>query len=362
VKEHSSAVSAQLLPEAATADYSREAFLWREGLRQLTAHRRVVFPLRHPDFALDDDQVSHGARLWANLLSVMASHAWLEQRNRLLDLGEGRVSIEAIPDDYAAAYRIFNKVCKRTVANISDTHRKILNSLYELQQQFPNREGFTQREIAKEGKDVPSEQRVSQGSISNNKTYLVTSAKLMKETEYGLALVEGAESSWWSKDGIMRGLPTPEQVRAWWDDTHSPPKSANLANHLITEDETGDNPDTYGERDDYRAIYQGLTTIGPDGDQGQRLDTDHSAISEGLSSENGLPKGDTVEHQGRDYVISLISNSGTVKPPQKENGRFTAKQAERIRRLVKDGMSETWARRTVLANDHPLDCNCEVCL
>ena len=40
----------------------------------------------------------------------------------------------------------------------------------------------------------------------------------------------------------------------------------------------------------------------------------------------------------------------------------TPKQAERIRRLVEEGMSETWARRTVLADSHPLDCDCEVCL
>src|SRR5215210_6129214 len=225
----------------------------------------------------------------------MASHAWLEQRTRrLLDLGEGKVAIEAIPDDYAAAYRIFNKVCKRTVVNISDTHRKMLNSLYDLQQQFPNRQGFTQREIAKEGKDVPSEQRVSQGSISNNKTFLITSAKLMKESEDGLALLEGAEPSWWSQDGIMTGLPTPEQVRAWWEDSHPdpdpPPKGANRTNHLITEDETGDKADTYGGREDNPAINQGLIVISPDGDQGQRLDSDYSAISEGLFSANGLPK------------------------------------------------------------------------
>ena len=367
VKEHSSALSAQLLPDAATADYSSEAFLWREGLRQLTAHRRVVFPLRHPDFALDDDQVSHGARLWANLLSIMATHAWLEQKNRLLlDLGEGRAAIEAIPDDYAAAYRIFNKVCKRTVVNISDTHRKILDSLYDLQQQFPNREGFTQREIAKEGKDVPSEQRVSQGSISNNKTFLITSAKLMKETDHGLALVEGAEPSWWSQDGIMRGLPTPEQVRAWWEDSDPDPdpspKGANRATHLITEDETGDKADTYGKRDDHPAINQELITISPDGDQGQPRDSDHSAISEGLISENGLPKRDAVENQDHDYVISPISDSGTVEPPQKTNGGFTSEQEERIRSLVEEGMSERWARREVLASDHPLKCDCEVCL
>jgi len=252
------------------------------------------------------------------------------------------------------------------VVNISDTHRKILDSLYDLQQQFPNRKGFTQREIAKEGKDVPSEQRVSQGSISNNKTFLVTSAKLMKETEYGLALVEGAEPSWWSQDGIMTGLPTPEQVRAWWEDSDPdpgpPPKSANRANHLNTEDESDYNPDTYGGRDDYSAIHQGLITISPDGDQGQHLDSDYSAISKGLISENGLPKRDAVEKQGRDYVISPISESGTVEPSEKKNGRFTAEQAERIRRLVGQGMSETWARRTVLADSHPIGCDCEVCL
>jgi hypothetical protein len=297
----------------------------------------------------------------------MVTHAWLEQKNRrVLELGEGAVAIEAIPDDYAAAYRIFDKVCKRTVLNLSDTHRKILNSLYDLQQQFPNRKGFTQREIAKEGKDVPSEQRVSQGSISNNKTFLITSAKLMKETEDGLALVEGAEPSWWSQDGIMRGLPTPEQVRAWWEDSEPdrdpPPKSANLANHLITEDERDDKADTYGESVDYPAISQGLIVISPDGDQGQPLDSDHSAINEGLISENGLPKRDAVEKQGCDYVISSISDSRTVEPPQKNNGSFTAEQAERIRSFVEEGMSETWARRTVLANDHPLDCKCEVCL
>jgi hypothetical protein len=44
--------------------------------------------------------------------------------------------------------------------------------------------------------------------------------------------------------------------------------------------------------------------------------------------------------------------SGEVSRPE---------QAVRIRRLVGEGMSERWARRTVLADGHPLDCGCEVC-
>jgi hypothetical protein len=70
----------------------------------------------------------------------------------------------------------------------------------------------------------------------------------------------------------------------------------------------------------------------------------------------------SVEKHGRDYVISPISDSGTVEPQEKKNGRFSAEQAERICRLVGEGMSETWARRTVVADNHPLDCECEVCL
>jgi hypothetical protein len=106
---------------------------------QRSSIRRVIFPLERRDFALDEG-IGHGARLWANLLSLMVTHAWLEHRNRsVLELGEGAVAIEAIPDDYATAYRIFDKVCKRTVANISDTHRKIFNSLYGFLRAFLRR-------------------------------------------------------------------------------------------------------------------------------------------------------------------------------------------------------------------------------
>jgi len=157
IKEHSAAVSAQLLPEAATSDYSREVFLCQEGLRQLTNVRRVIFPLRHLDFALDDDQISHGARLWANLLSLMATAAWLEQKNRrIVELEDGTPAVEATPNDYETAYLIFNKVCKRTVVNVSLALQKILGSMYDLHEEFPNREGFTQREIAKGALYPPS--------------------------------------------------------------------------------------------------------------------------------------------------------------------------------------------------------------
>ena len=143
--------------------------------------------------------------------------------------------IEANPDDYEAAYRIFTKVCKRTVVNLSDTHRKILGALYDLHQEFPNREGFTQREI-KTGAGV------SLSTISDNKTFLVTSAKFIKETDAGLALVEGAEPSWWTAGDLMKGLPTPEQITSWWEDRDPPPEGGENAEHG---GERGQNPHTY---------------------------------------------------------------------------------------------------------------------
>jgi hypothetical protein len=37
-------------------------------------------------------------------------------------------------------------------------------------------------------------------------------------------------------------------------------------------------------------------------------------------------------------------------------------EVKRVKRLVHEGTSERWARRTVLASSHPLGCDCEVCL
>jgi DNA primase len=344
VKHHAAAVSEQLLPDAATIEHSHERWLWQEGLRQLTRIRRVVFPLRHPDFALDDDQISHGARLWANLLSLMATHAWLEQRNRrLLDLsaeiGEGRVAVEATPDDYEAAYRIFTRVCKRTVVNLSDTHRKILGALYDLHQEFPNREGFTQREIKAGAK-------VSQSVISDNKTFLVTSAKLIKETDAGLALVEGAEPSWWAEGDLMKGLPTPEKVHSWWGDRDPPPEGGDHADHA---DQESHNPHTYAENGDRHPADQSPISDGSPTPKGRTepedADRDRQVNGTPPISENGIGKPKTGGDEDVIGAIGMIGGSGSVT--EKKNGRLTEEQVREYYRLVAEGMSEEIAASAV---------------
>jgi DNA primase len=323
VKHHAAAVSRQLLPDAAVADYSRQQFLWQEGLRQLTAVRRVVFPLAHPDFALDDDQVSHGARLWANLLSIMASHAWLEQRNRrLLDVGEGRVAIEATPEDYEAAYRIFTRVCKRTVVNLSDTHRKILGALYDLQNEFPNREEFPQRWIAKGA-------GVSLSTVSDNKTFLVTSAKLLREGEHGLSLVEGAEPSWWTSGDLMKGLPTPQKVRSWWEGRDLLPEGAERAEHAEHAAEQGQKPHTHAENPVRHSAEQEPNIFGEGStDEG---DTEHvrQAFGSLANSENGTDRRKNEVEEKAFGMFGAFGGSGEDVEPEPD--------------------------------EHPLDCPCIEC-
>lgn len=321
VKEHAKAVSELLHPGYSTADYSYRLSLWHEGFRRLTNVRRVVFPLKHPDFALDDDKVSHGARLWANVLGLMATNAWTEQRNRkVVELPSGEAAIEATPDDYEVAYNVFTAVCQRTVVNLSENHRKILGALYDLHKEFPNREGFTQREIA-------SGAGVSPQTVSNNKTFLVASAKLLKETEDGLALPEGADPSWWSTDELSTGLPTPEKVRSWWEDAPPDPPSGG-AGHTGQAAETNQKHHTYAENSVQGEVGQALdTSNSPGGGTGQPMKVTgrvQPPSSEGVDSENGLGKRNTDEDEGASSASSASSMGTPTYIRASKNPTLTA--------------------------------------
>jgi hypothetical protein len=225
VAEHSRAVSRQLLSDSVGENHELEIHAWRAALMSLTAIRRVVFDLDREEFCFDSDEVSHGARLWANLLGLMLTHAWLEQRNReVVELSSGESAVVATPDDYRAAYKVFKATCERSVVNLSDTHRKILTAVYELEGENDLAEGFSQRKIA-------AKADVSVSTVSDHKTYLTKSVKLLREADEGLALVADAEPSWWEKEDLLLGFPRPEQVRAWWEEAHpaSAPETAERA-------------------------------------------------------------------------------------------------------------------------------------
>ena len=260
VAAHSKAVSEQLSPAYVAAEHDDGIRAWRQALRSLTTVRRVVLPVEDERFRFDSDEVPHGARLWTNMLALMATHAWLEQRNReLIDLPGGGQAVVASAEDYEAAYQIFEATCERSVLNLSKTHKKILDAMYRLQEEledssdWPVWAGLTQRKIAEAA-------GVAQSTVSENKTFLHKSAKLVRPVgEGGLALVKHAEPSWWHTGDAMLGFPKPQAVRSWWggdDPTPPSPEGTDRADHepdtapnAASEAANGDRRDADQERE-----------------------------------------------------------------------------------------------------------------
>lgn len=223
VASHTRKISESLRPDFATEDFSTHIRAWQAALGSLTGIRRVVFTLDHEEFCFDRDDVPHGARLWANLIGMMFTHAWLEQRNReVIELPNGEKAVVATPTDYAAAYGVFKATCERSVMNISDSHRRILDAVYQLHQQDEHRDYF--RDNSWSQREIERRTGVPQSTISAQRSYLVKSLKLLVEGYDGkLRLADDADPSWWRKDDALDGLPKPKQVSAWWNGEDDPP-------------------------------------------------------------------------------------------------------------------------------------------
>jgi hypothetical protein len=297
VADHSRAVSRQLLPGNAGKDHTPQIRAWQAALRSLTAHRRVVFDLDREEFCFDSDEVSYGARLWANVLGLMLAHAWLEQRNReIMELSTGEQAIVATPEDYEVAYRIVEATCERSIVNLSETHRKILDAAYELKQESKTAKGFSQRKIA--DKAV-----VHHSTIGNNKTFLTISAKLLRETEDGLlTLVADAEPSWWRKSDLLLGFPRPEEVCQWWGENCPPPAPKTTRHDRHTQDgsqEAHSNTEKGGGHPTRHALVPTHHTETEGGQEGQGNGVaGHKTLvaDEILASESGLDKPETNAH------------------------------------------------------------------
>ena len=215
VPRHSAKVSESLLLSRATEDHAGTLALWRAALNKLAAVRRVGIATHHEKFRLETNKISHGARLWRNFLSLMLTNAWLEQRNRetiTLETGEQAVIVSS--EDYRVAYEIFSTACKRSVVELSDTHRKILDAVYELQKTEKKGAfrgaGFSYRKIGDKA-------GCSYETVRKQKAFLVQSVGLLREFEHGgLGLVKDADPSWWQENELLEGFPTPAEVEKWW--------------------------------------------------------------------------------------------------------------------------------------------------
>jgi hypothetical protein len=292
VADHSRAVSRQLLPGNAGKDHTPQIRAWQAAFRSLTAHRRVVFDLSREEFCFDSDKVSYGARLWANVLGLMIAHAWLEQRNReKIELHTGERAIAATPEDYEVAYRIFEATCERSIVNLSETHRKILDAVYELKQENTTAEGFSQRKIGDKA-------GVHHSTVGDNKAFLTKSAKLLRETEDGLlTLVAGAEPSWWRKSDLLLGFPRPEEVWQWWGEEVPPPAPKTTRHDRHTQD--------------------GGQEAHSNAENGGGLDARHSPITPRQAETESQQEGEDKEVAGGKTVLadhSPDSENGLDKP------------------------------------------------
>src|SRR5215207_1185007 len=254
VAGHTEKFADTLLPDYVAADHTETLKKWKAALKALTAVRNVVLPGKVPGFRYDNDSVSHGARLWRNLLSFMLTHAWLEQRNRtVMELSTGEKAVVVIAEDYRVAYELFQKVATRSVVNLGGTHVKICDAVYDLQKAAESGRirdrGFSLRRVAETA-------GVNHQTVLNHKTYLITSRGLLREGEKGgLMLVEGAEPSWWRKGDLLKGLPKPDEVEEWWATFKDNAEPIDTVDTVDSSEKTGKKPldkpnsTVYGEVD-----------------------------------------------------------------------------------------------------------------
>jgi hypothetical protein len=64
----------------------------------------------------------------------------------------------------------------------------------------------------------------------------------------------------------------------------------------------------------------------------------------------------------RPLVDALEPGQSAILCELRDRRDASPEEEQRVRKLIGQGMAERWAWRTVLAQDHPLDCECEVCL
>jgi len=320
IKEHSSAISALLSPEWTPSEDAGVGDRWKAALRSLTGVQRVVAGFDLSEFHFDNNEVSHGARLWGNFIGLMLTHAWLEQCNReIRELRGGTRAVVATAEDYEAVYEIFKATSRRSVVNLSDTHQKTVQAVYDLSQvaQFPE-DGFSTRAVADKA-------GVSKGTVSKNRTFLITSAGLLYETDdRKLAISKDAEPSWWETGDVIAGFPRVADVYAadGKPGPDRPPTGGTSGPRGDTPPENAGNAETVGQKPHTYAAQP---------------------VSEGRNGKETrfppFPEADSHEPPDEEELLS-----STLEPGE----TATLEQLRRIREYVRQGSSEKWARKEIL--------------
>jgi hypothetical protein len=124
-----------------------------------------------------------------------------------------------------------------------------------------------------------------------------------------------------------------------------------------------------GSSEEYRS-YKGkapANSSAPDGISNGRNDANgRSNGSEEVprNTDSADTANTAIRYEPSSEPVSFDLEAGeaaTVEELRTPRGQLTAERERQVQMLVHEGMAEEWARRAVLASDHPLACECEVC-
>jgi DNA primase len=254
------------------------------------------------------------------LIDVVRVIAWLYQYQRQRD-AEGRIL--ATEGDFHEALALVSESLRRAWQTLTPAEEKVLEAIRQLPETQRTRNGFKRREL--KVKEV-SDRRVKEVLKSLTDTGYLDSDGSRGPQGYTYTLVRDA-------DEISLGI-----------SLRSPPDKDELPI---------DKPDTNGRKR--------LARYRPSPNGGEEGETCREVGESGRNSHRPI---ETADLQGK-YATGRAGGGKRVEnftANWSSGRRFTEEEERRVRKLVKVGMSETWARRTVLASDHSLGCDCEVCL
>jgi hypothetical protein len=251
------------------------------------------------------------------LIDVVRVIAWLYQHQRQRD-AEGRIL--ATEEDFHEALTLVSESLRRAWQTLTPAEEKVLEAIRRLPETQRTRNGFKRREL--KVKEV-SERRVKDVLKSLTDTGYLDSDGSRGPQGYTHTLVRDAEEI--SLGISLRPSPDSEEAPA-----------------------NGGNPNG---RD-------GFARHRPMPDSEADADGRWEAGNNGRNDDRPAEDGDLQEERA-------TGRTGGEEEEEKTsaNGRcLTPEEAKRVKRLIREGTSKRWARRTVLASSHPLDCDCEVCL
>src|SRR5215218_3664989 len=296
------------------AERARIQQCWQDAIRLLEPAEVAVPYADRIEIPSSPLRIRRDAR---RLIDVVRVIAWLYQHQRERD-AEGRIL--ATEGDFHEAFALVSESLRRAWQTLTPAEEKVLEAIRLLPETQRIRNGFKRREL--KVKEV-SDRRVKEVLKSLTDTGYLDSDGSRGPQGYTYTLVRDAEE-------ISLGIflrPSPES------------------------EETAGNdgiPNGRGTFARYRPMPDGPEDGADEREAGASGRNGHRPIEDGdLQGERA-----TGRLGGEDEEEKISANGR----------RLTPEEAQRVKRLVHQGMSERWARRTVLAGSHPLDCDCEVCL